>query len=155
MQSVDADRMLAAAAAGDDSAWGSIVDSNVDRLWCSAMAEGLSEPDAAQVCELAWLRLSQRLHTFASLDDVCRWLDVTVRREAAGLVAQRAERARFAPLPDNVVPLRPDFAVACGEVVPAERIEARQFSVRQLVAAPRPRGDVSAEAADTSSAAPL
>src|SRR5215211_5906330 len=112
MQSVDADRMLAAAAAGDDSAWGSIVDSNVDRLWCSAMAEGLSEPDAAQVCELAWLRLSQRLHTFASLDDVCRWLDATTSREAAALVTQRAERARVAPLPDNVVPLRPGFAVA-------------------------------------------
>jgi DNA-directed RNA polymerase specialized sigma24 family protein len=155
MHSVDADRMLAAAVAGDDSAWGSIVDSNVDRLWHSVMAEGLSEPDAAQVCELAWLRLSQRLHTFASLDDVSRWLDVTIRREAAGLVAQRAERARFAPLPDNVVPLRPGSAVACAEVVPGERTEARQFSVRQVVAAPRRRSDVSAEPADTSSAAPV
>jgi DNA-directed RNA polymerase specialized sigma24 family protein len=107
MQSVDADRVVAAAAAGSDTAWGAIVEQNVDRLWWLAIASGLAEPDAAEVCQLAWLRLSQRLSEVASAEQVTRWLEHTVRREATALSARRAERRAPAGRPDNVITLAP------------------------------------------------
>lgn len=113
MQSVDADRVLAAAAAGNDIAWSRIVDSNLDSMWRVARSGGLSDVDAAEVCQLAWLRLSQRLPEFASSEQVARFLIDTVRREGGALAAQRMEQERRragGSLPDNVVLLAPGFA---------------------------------------------
>jgi DNA-directed RNA polymerase specialized sigma24 family protein len=148
MHSVDADRMLAAAAAGNDEAWGGIVDANVERLWLNMVAKGLSEADAAQICELAWLRLGQRLHTFNSLADVVSWLDDTAGREAAALLSQRSYQAERAGVPDNVVRLTPGIPAqgapgipAQGASPPLERGAARPATVRRLVTRRRPATD--------------
>jgi DNA-directed RNA polymerase specialized sigma24 family protein len=112
MQSVDADRVLAAAAAGNEIAWSRVVDSNLDRMWLVARSAGLSDVDAAEVCQLAWLRLSQRLFELSSPEQVAAYLIETVRREAGVLAAQRMaqERRRAGvSLPDNVIPLVPGF----------------------------------------------
>jgi len=145
MRSVDVDRVVAAAVAGSDSAWGSIVDSNVDRMWQRAVAEGLSASDAAQVCQLAWLRLGQRLHTLASLAEVAQWLGEQVAREAAALAAQREAREQRA-VPDNVVYLRSGFVPAPRAETPADRGMAYVATARQAVC------DVRAGSADASSA---
>jgi DNA-directed RNA polymerase specialized sigma24 family protein len=62
--------------------WGAIVEGNVERLWRLAIAAGLSRRAAAEVCQLVWLRLSQRLSQFTTLEQVARWLDDEVYREA-------------------------------------------------------------------------
>ena len=72
MQSVDADRVVAAAAAGSDVAWERIVDSNADRVWWLAIAAGLSDADAAEISQLAWLRLSQRISDASSAEQVAQ-----------------------------------------------------------------------------------
>lgn len=137
MQSVVEDRVLAAAVAGSDSAWGSIVDSNVERMWRTAVGIGLSERDAAQVCELAWLRLGQRLHAFASRTEVAGWLEETVRRESAAVAAQRVRTERQVAH-SNVVRLAPGFAAG------------RPADTQPPPAPRQARGPANVEAADLS-----
>ncbi len=103
MQPVNRDQMVAAAAGGSAEAWDSIVESNVDAMWQRAVAAGLSALDAAQVCELAWLRLGQRLDTLSSLAEIAGWLDGQVGREAAALARHNDGRAESG----NVVRLAP------------------------------------------------
>jgi len=152
VQSVVEDRVLAAAVAGSGIAWGSIVDSNMDRMWRTAIGIGLSELDAAQVCELAWLRLSQRLPTFTSLAEVAEWLEQTVQLEAAAMAAQHVLRERQA-LQANVVRLAPGFALAprAARSGLAERATTHPNSVRPLVIVPRQSSEpIGGDAADAS-----
>lgn len=119
MQSVDRDRVVTAARAGSAESWDSIVGSNVDAMWHRAMAAGLSALDAAQVCELAWLRLGQRLDTLSTPAEIAGWLDEQVGREAAALARQNRVREERGE-PGNVVPLAPGFGSAQGRI-PARR----------------------------------
>lgn len=135
MRSVEADRVLAAAVAGDDAAWGSIVESHVELAWRRAVAEGLTGPDAALVCELAWLRLSQQLETLESVAEIAPWLEEMVRREAVALRAQRARQALRSGAPDNVVQLAPGFAT--GERAARHQLSVHQVSVQQRSGPPR------------------
>ncbi len=133
MDSVAVDRDVAAAVAGSSEAWDGIVTANVESMWKCALGVGLSGADAAQVCELAWLRLGQHLHTFGSLEDVSAWLEALVLRESVALSAHR----RRAPVPANVVPLTPGFG--------AGRADAARHtvSVRQLISPAHRPGDPS------------
>lgn len=134
MDSVAVDRGVAAAVAGSSEAWDSIVDANVHNMWKCALGVGLASTDAAQVCELAWLRLGQHLHTFGSLEDVSSWLEALVLRESVALAAHRRRKV----VPGNVVPLAPGFGA------PSRADAARHtVSVRQLVSPARRPGDPS------------
>jgi DNA-directed RNA polymerase specialized sigma24 family protein len=114
-------------------------------MWRAAVGIGLSEHDAAQVCELAWLRLGQRLHTFASRTEVAGWLEETVRRESAAVAAQRVRTERQAAH-SNVVRLAPGFA-------PTPRAASTTQTDRAGAHAPAPRQQrdpADVEAADLS-----
>jgi uncharacterized protein YceH (UPF0502 family) len=95
MQHVDA------RASGSDLhlVWETIVDRNAPRLWHLAVAAGLPRRAAMEVCELVWLRLSQRLAQFHTLAEVARWLDDQLYRElgarlrrVAPVAGQRADQ---------------------------------------------------------------
>jgi hypothetical protein len=131
MQPVNRDLVVAAAAGGSAEAWDSIVESNVDAMWQRAVAAGLSALDAAQVCELAWLRLGQRLDTLSSLAEIAGWLDVQVGREAAALARQNDGRAEGAE-GGNVVRLAPGLRAA------PRPVPARQRGIGGLRVDPAP-----------------
>lgn len=136
MHSIASDRDVAAAAAGSGEAWAGIVEQHAEALWRKAVDAGLTSADAAQICQLAWLRLGQRLHLFTVMADVVQWLDAEVVREAAAVARRQAARVRT---PDNVVRLAPGFA-------PAPRVETgvrHTISARQLVSHARRPGDAS------------
>jgi DNA-directed RNA polymerase specialized sigma24 family protein len=114
MQPVEADRAQTASVSGSDLEWEHLVDCNVERVWRLALSRGLSQDDAAQVSQLAWLRLSQRIATLGSADEVAAWLDETVRREADGLLRHRAAREGSHVATRNVIPLSRDSVAGRG-----------------------------------------
>jgi hypothetical protein len=77
---------VALAAAGDLSAWSELVDQLQPSVWAATGALGLPKAAAAQVCELAWLRLAQQLET----------APLPLRPWMVGLVEQEASRWHLA-----------------------------------------------------------
>jgi DNA-directed RNA polymerase specialized sigma24 family protein len=68
--------------------WHRIVDDNAERMWQLAVAAGLDGDAAAEVCQLAWLRL--RLAGGITPGEIPGWLDRQVRREAVAAVRRSA-----------------------------------------------------------------
>lgn len=77
---------VALAAAGDHQAWSELVDQLQPSIWAATGALGLPKAAAAQVCELAWLRLAQQLET----------APVPLRPWLVGVVEQEASRWHLA-----------------------------------------------------------
>jgi DNA-directed RNA polymerase specialized sigma24 family protein len=97
---------LLAAASGDAAAWDRIVDDHVEAVWGTARASGLEVTDAAEVCQLVWLRLAQTLATLGETPDVGAWLyDATVTE--ATRVARQRQVARDVPGSGSPAPARP------------------------------------------------
>jgi RNA polymerase sigma factor (sigma-70 family) len=70
-----------AAAAGDAGAWESLVDRFGGLVWSIARAHRLSEADAADVSQTAWLRLVEHLGRIRQPERVGAWLAATARNE--------------------------------------------------------------------------
>ncbi len=79
---VDAAELVLRAAAGDEDAWGSLVERYSEIVWSVARGHGLSHADAADVSQTTWLRLAEHLRDIHSPDKVCAWLVTTARRES-------------------------------------------------------------------------
>lgn len=83
----DAD-IAAAAADGDAQAWEQLVRVHAQLVWDTVRLHGLDTVDAAQVCQLVWLRCADQLTGLALRGAVREWLVATADTEAA-----RAARA--------------------------------------------------------------
>jgi hypothetical protein len=71
---------LAQAASGDADAWAKLVDLLQPTVWAATGALGLPTTRAAEVCELVWLTLAQRLDD--APDPLRPWLLEVVENEA-------------------------------------------------------------------------
>jgi RNA polymerase sigma factor (sigma-70 family) len=103
----DPAELLKAAADGDRSAWGELTSTYGPRMWAVARASGLSEADAADAVQGAWLRLLEHLHGIREPAGVGAWLATTARREALLILRKEAS----APPSFDVVH-EPDAAAA-------------------------------------------
>ena len=74
--------LVGAAAKGDQRAWQGLVERFSGLVWSVARAYGLSEADAADVAQTAWLRLVEHLHRVRDAQRVGAWLATTARHEA-------------------------------------------------------------------------
>ncbi len=97
MMSETTRELVAAAAAGDHEAWAALVDRYTSLLWSVARSFRLTEADAADVVQTAWLRLVEHLDRVEDPDRLPGWLATTVRRECLRLVRQ-ASHESYAPL---------------------------------------------------------
>jgi RNA polymerase sigma factor (sigma-70 family) len=97
MRDSDTNDLVARAAAGDRSAWDELVDRYGGLLWSIARAHRLSQADAADVVQITWLRLAERLGTLREPSSVRAWLATTARRESLRIVR---ETERVASLDD-------------------------------------------------------
>jgi RNA polymerase sigma factor (sigma-70 family) len=79
---IDNDRLLAAAASGDQHAWEMLVDRYADLVWSVARSFRLGPADAADVSQTTWLRLVEHLTDIRDSDRLGAWLATTARREA-------------------------------------------------------------------------
>jgi RNA polymerase sigma factor (sigma-70 family) len=80
-QEVSIERLLRAAAAGDQAAWNELVERFEGLVWATARAHRLSRADAADVAQTTWLRLVENLDRIRDADRLGAWLATTARRE--------------------------------------------------------------------------
>jgi DNA-directed RNA polymerase specialized sigma24 family protein len=108
--------LIDAARGGDESAWTELVDRHLDTVWSAALALGLPEIEAEQVCGLVWLRLAQRLTTAPT--PLRPWLLEAVELEAS--------RRHMALAPRNSTLVMLDAARRHGEADGATQVQNAQ-----------------------------
>ena len=62
--------------------WDALVERHVQSVWDAARGFGLDAGQAAEVCQVAWLRLADHLDALPADADVARWLCAVVGVEA-------------------------------------------------------------------------
>lgn len=101
---MDVAQLLDAAAGSDQRAWEAVVGRFSGLLWSVARAHRLSDADAADVVQIAWLRLVEHLPRIREPAAVGAWLATTARREAL----RALRRAGRETLPGEDLALEPD-----------------------------------------------
>jgi RNA polymerase sigma factor (sigma-70 family) len=96
------------AADGDQLAWDSLVERYTNLMWSVARGYRLERSDAADVVQVAWLRLVEHLGGLRDPERVGSWLATTVRRECLQLLATRKRRGTV--LDDQILDGVPDPA---------------------------------------------
>src|SRR5215471_3052992 len=81
---------LRAAAAGDQTAWETIVDRFSSLVWATARAHRLSRDDAADVAQTTWLRLVEHLDRIREPERLGAWLATTARHESLRTIRRRS-----------------------------------------------------------------
>lgn len=114
--------LVQAAGAGDETAWGDLVDRFSPMLWAVARSTGLGAAEAGDVCQTTWLRLLENMDRIEQPERVAGWLATTVRREAIR-TSRRAAR---------VVPTDEDRAFDALHREPPPVLPSDATSVRQL-----------------------
>jgi RNA polymerase sigma factor (sigma-70 family) len=92
--------VVRAAASGDTSAWGKLVDQFARLIWAIARSHGLSVSDADDVTQTTWLRLSEHLNNLRDPERVGAWLAVTARNESLRQVRRARRDVPFDPMVD-------------------------------------------------------
>jgi RNA polymerase sigma factor (sigma-70 family) len=120
------------AAAGDESAWVVLVDRYTPMLWAITRGYRLPAADAADVTQVAWLRLTQHLHTLRQPEHVAGWLATTVRRESLAVI-RRTRREEPRELEDDKFPAPEDPAGGADErLLRRERDRIVQQAMQKL-----------------------
>ncbi|MEV0596165.1 RNA polymerase sigma factor [Nonomuraea cavernae] len=91
----DPAELLKAAADDDQTAWDELESRFGPRMWAVARVCGLTEADAADAVQGAWLRLLEHLHDIREPSGVGAWLATTTRREALLILRKELPRAPF------------------------------------------------------------
>ena len=86
--------LVGRASAGDQTAWGTLVDRYAGMVWAIARRHSLDPQDAADVSQVVWLRLVQHLGTLRQPERVGAWLATTTKRESL-----RVSKARGREVP--------------------------------------------------------
>jgi len=85
--------LLARIRAGDTAAWITLTDQYTNLLWSITRSLRMSDSDAADAVQTAWLRLVENLDSIRDPDRIGSWLATTVRRECYD-IGRRAARTR-------------------------------------------------------------
>jgi len=80
--------LLAAAAAGDECAWGELLDRFGSVIWAIARAHRLCDADAADATQATWTALLTHLDQVNDPNRIVAWLATTARRECLRLLGQ-------------------------------------------------------------------
>jgi RNA polymerase sigma factor (sigma-70 family) len=88
----DVSALVRAAAGGEEDAWDALVDLFGELIWAVARGLGLSQADAADVCQTTWLRLAEHVSRLREPDRVGAWLATTARNEALRTLKRAARQ---------------------------------------------------------------
>lgn len=124
--------LVSRAAAGDDRAWGEIVERYAPLLWSICRQYRLSRQDTDDVAQGVWLRLLEHLPTLHTPAALPGWLATTTRRECLHL--QRRARGREVHERPLIVAAIADPAAGepDDQLVRAERHDAMRAAFGQL-----------------------
>jgi RNA polymerase sigma factor (sigma-70 family) len=123
------DRVVAAAATGDERAWAELRDRYATRVRAVARRYRLAPHDVDDVAQTTWLRLVENIRHVRDANAVGMWLETTARRESLALLRRRK---RECPTDDATLVDRPTEPVAERRLVAAEQRVALTSSLRQL-----------------------
>jgi len=119
MSNADLSELVGAAARGDPRAWEVLVERFGGLVWSVARTYGLSEADAADVAQTAWLRLVEHLHRIRDAQRVGAWLAATTRHEALRMlrvVGRQLPMGEDVQLePSDPVPVTPESQALASE----------------------------------------
>jgi RNA polymerase sigma factor (sigma-70 family) len=101
--------LVAAARAGDSSAWGELVDRYGGLVWAVARGFALSTADASDVSQTTWLRLVEHLGRLREPEHLGGWLATTARHECFKVLRRRGR---------EIVGVDTDLDVESGEPTP-------------------------------------
>lgn len=87
----DLPSLLQAAAEGSQIAWDALVERFTGLLWSISRRYWLNEADAADVCQMTWLKLLENLGSIKDPARLPGWLSTTCQRECLALL-RRAGR---------------------------------------------------------------
>jgi RNA polymerase sigma factor (sigma-70 family) len=107
----DLERLVAAAAAGDQPSWDALVERFGPALIRMARSHGLSRHEAEDAVQETWMRLLRRIETVREPRALSGWLRTTVRHESLRV---RDRRQRESPTADEL----------CADVADATTLEA-------------------------------
>jgi RNA polymerase sigma factor (sigma-70 family) len=108
MSDDDVSSLVKRASDGDQAAWDALVERYTNLLWSVARGYRLERADAADVIQVAWLRLVEHLPRLRDPERVGAWLATTVRRECLQVIATRKRRG--GPVEDEILTSLPDDA---------------------------------------------
>jgi RNA polymerase sigma factor (sigma-70 family) len=94
----DLSSLVRAAAEGDQDAWDVLVDRFAGLLWSTARRYWLSEADAADACQMTWLKLLEHLGSIKDPARLPGWLSTTCQRECLALLRRSG---RTVPVSDE------------------------------------------------------
>jgi RNA polymerase sigma factor (sigma-70 family) len=122
------ERMLAAAASGDTSAWAALRRRYAGRLRAVARRHRLGAHDVEDVLQTTWLRLFEHADRIRDPRALGAWLDTTARRESLRILAaaQREE------VTDREVAADATHLPECERVTAAERRAALESALTAL-----------------------
>jgi RNA polymerase sigma factor (sigma-70 family) len=105
---LDLAALVAAADAGDEGAWATLVKRFSGLVWSVVRAHGLGGADAADVCQTTWLLCVEHLGSVRQPESLGAWLATTARHESL-----RVLRRSFRQVPTDVdidAPVEDDLA---------------------------------------------
>ncbi|HWF42091.1 MAG TPA: sigma-70 family RNA polymerase sigma factor [Acidothermaceae bacterium] len=105
----DTAELLAAAGAGDSTAWDALVERYARLVWAVARGFALSAADAADVSQTTWLRLVEHLGRLREPEHLGGWLAATARHECLRILRKNGR---------EVVGVDADIDVESGEPTP-------------------------------------
>ena len=122
-------RLVRSAAAGDQRAWGTLIDEFGGIVSAVVRAHRLADADAADVTQTTWLRLFEHLEDLRQPSRVGAWLATSARRECLRVL--RAAH-RHAPLDDDTPESQSPESPAAEALLTAERNQALRRSFQRL-----------------------
>ena len=152
MESDEAERvagLVAAAAAGDETAWSRLVNHFGGLVWSVIRGYRISTADSADVSQTTWMRLAEHIHKVREPERIGAWLATTAGRECLRMIRQNqravpSDDVFLTEVPDADPAVAPDHRVLAlerdGELWEAfSELPARaQVLLRLLFADPPP-----------------
>ena len=119
MESEEAERvagLVAAAAAGDETAWSRLVDHFAGLVWSVIRGYRISTADSADVSQTTWMRLAEHIHKVREPERIGAWLATTAGRECLRMIRQNqravpSDDVFLTEVPDTDPAVAPDHRV--------------------------------------------
>jgi RNA polymerase sigma factor (sigma-70 family) len=114
---VEVRELVARAAAGDRTAWESLVQRYERLVWGVTRSHRLGDADAADVCQTTWMRLLEHLDDLRNPDALSGWLATTARHECLRVLRHQARQipTEHDEMPEESVPSSLDARLLASE----------------------------------------
>jgi RNA polymerase sigma factor (sigma-70 family) len=121
-------KLVSAAGAGDKASWDALVDQFSGLIWAVVRAHRLGDADGADVVQVTWLRLVERLDRLRNPARVGCWLATTARHECLRILNVNK---RVVPIADDLDERESPAPLPGESLLQTERDEAirRVFSL--------------------------